>query len=296
MNRLAGFRIRREQARDTSEKGPSTQGAPLMSFVSSVFDFLLQAWPVMALIDLARYAIAASVMALLIVVIARLGFGPGPIQARRPTGRDYAREIALSLRTVVVFSLNGVVIYALVTSGVVTLPHTLEAAGGWMGIGASIVAILVAHDTYFYWSHRLLHWPPLMRRFHRAHHRSSAPTPFAAYAFDVGEAVVQAIFLTLFLLVVPVHPDVIKFFLLFMIARNVMNHAGVEFHPAIFAPGRALGWLTTTTHHDLHHQTGRWNFGLYFTWWDRLMGTEHPEYARRFHEARKRRLPQPLDA
>ncbi|MBA3838282.1 MAG: sterol desaturase family protein, partial [Zymomonas sp.] len=37
-----------------------------------------------------------------------------------------------------------------------------------------------------------------------------------------------------------------------------------------------------TTHHDLHHTEGRYNFGLYFTWWDRLMGTEHPRYHERF--------------
>ena len=264
--------------------------------MSYVFDLFLQVWPVMALIDLGRYVIAASLMALIIVVLARLGFGRGPIQPRRPAGGDYRREIALSLRTVVIFSFNGLAIYALVSTGVIGLPRTLEAAGGWLGMAVSVAAILAAHDTWFYWTHRLMHWPVLARYIHRAHHRSIVPTPFAAYAFDVGEAVVQAVFLTLFLLVLPVHPLVISFFLLFMIVRNVMGHAGVELHAAIFAPGRALGWLTTTTHHDLHHQTGRLNYGLYFTWWDRVMGTEHPDYAQRFHEARSRRLPQPLDA
>ncbi len=44
-------------------------------------------------------------------------------------------------------------------------------------------------------------------------------------------------------------------------------------------------WLTTTTHHDLHHADRRWNFGLYFTFWDRLMGTEHPDYHARFAAA-----------
>ena len=36
------------------------------------------------------------------------------------------------------------------------------------------------------------------------------------------------------------------------------------------------------THHELHHEKGGGNFGLYFTWWDRLMGTEHVEYHARF--------------
>lgn len=44
------------------------------------------------------------------------------------------------------------------------------------------------------------------------------------------------------------------------------------------APSRLFGWWNTTTHHDLHHQRGRSNYGLYFTWWDRWMGTEHPDY------------------
>jgi uncharacterized protein (DUF2147 family) len=28
----------------------------------------------------------------------------------------------------------------------------------------------------------------------------------------------------------------------------------------------------------MHHQHGRHNYGLYFAWWDRWCGTEHPEY------------------
>lgn len=35
------------------------------------------------------------------------------------------------------------------------------------------------------------------------------------------------------------------------------------------------------THHDMHHANGNSNFGLYFTWWDRLMGTEHQDYVAR---------------
>ncbi len=62
-------------------------------------------------------------------------------------------------------------------------------------------------------------------------------------------------------------------------------------------PARANGrplfdFLTTTTHHDLHHAQAGWNYGLYFTWWDRLMGTEHPDYHARFAQAvRKPLLP-----
>jgi sterol desaturase/sphingolipid hydroxylase (fatty acid hydroxylase superfamily) len=37
-----------------------------------------------------------------------------------------------------------------------------------------------------------------------------------------------------------------------------------------------------TMHHDMHHRLGRTNYGLYFRFWDKLMGTEHPEFERLF--------------
>jgi sterol desaturase/sphingolipid hydroxylase (fatty acid hydroxylase superfamily) len=48
------------------------------------------------------------------------------------------------------------------------------------------------------------------------------------------------------------------------------------------------GWIATTTHHDLHHSSGH-NFGFYFTFWDRWMGTEHPRYREAFREVTGRR-------
>jgi sterol desaturase/sphingolipid hydroxylase (fatty acid hydroxylase superfamily) len=40
----------------------------------------------------------------------------------------------------------------------------------------------------------------------------------------------------------------------------------------------------------VRHAQGGWNYGLYFTWWDRWMGTEHPDYLARFAAASGRRL------
>ena len=49
-------------------------------------------------------------------------------------------------------------------------------------------------------------------------------------------------------------------------------------------------WHTTTTHHDLHHRDFRGNYGLYFAWWDTLLGTEHPDYRRAFDTVTQRNL------
>jgi sterol desaturase/sphingolipid hydroxylase (fatty acid hydroxylase superfamily) len=71
----------------------------------------------------------------------------------------------------------------------------------------------------------------------------------------------------------------------FQIIRNAMGHAGFELHPRWWLSTPLTRWINTTTHHDLHHNGGfNRNYGLYFTWWDKWMGTEHPKYAERFHE------------
>ena len=92
----------------------------------------------------------------------------------------------------------------------------------------------------------------------------------------------EAGILPLATLVMPMHELTAFIFVSHMIVRNVVGHAGFELFPAWWMKVPMLRWITTTTHHDLHHSTGRYNFGLYFTWWDRLMGTEHPEYRERF--------------
>jgi len=66
--------------------------------------------------------------------------------------------------------------------------------------------------------------------------------------------------------------------------RNAMGHSGVELHHKAWVDG-PLDVFTTITHHDMHHQNFKGNFGLYFTWWDRIMGTELPDYKQQFYQA-----------
>ena len=68
---------------------------------------------------------------------------------------------------------------------------------------SSIAVAVVLHDAYFYWTHRLLHWRPLYRVAHHVHHRSTSPTPWAAYAFHPLEALIQAGIYVLIVFAVP---------------------------------------------------------------------------------------------
>jgi Delta7-sterol 5-desaturase len=140
----------------------------------------------------------------------------------------------------------------------------------------------VLQDAYFYWTHRAMHMPLLYRAFHRVHHSSTNPSPWTAYAFSVPEAVTHAAFLPLAWLVLPLQDAAVFVFLLFMVTRDVLAHLSIELFPSGFTRRRFLGWHTTATHHALHHKYVTGNFGLYFTLWDRWMGTTDARYETTF--------------
>jgi sterol desaturase/sphingolipid hydroxylase (fatty acid hydroxylase superfamily) len=68
------------------------------------------------------------------------------------------------------------------------------------------------------------------------------------------------------------------------IAFNVLGHCGYEVLPRWFLRSPAGAILNSVTHHAMHHETFRANYGLYFNVWDRLMGTNHVEYPQRLEQ------------
>ncbi len=230
--------------------------------------------------DLLRYILGAGgTYVVLNVLLARRLFRQRIRSTELPRGQ-IRREIIASLRTVMIFAACGTCIAFGAKAGILNIYQEVGEYG-FAYFVCSVVLLIVLHDAWFYWTHRVLHYPPLFRRFHRLHHRSHQPTPFTSYSFDIGEAVVNGVYLPLVLLVLPAHPVALFIFVTHMILRNAIGHSGIEVFPADRNGKPLFGWLSSVTHHDLHHAHAGYNLGLYFTWWDRLMGTEHPSY----HEA-----------
>lgn len=243
--------------------------------------------PMEIALPMLAYFSAASVFAAVI-----WGFRPAKLMARKlqvrlSTRADIKREIKYSMLTVVVFSLTGVLGFTFYNTGISQI-YVDIGDYGWGWLAGCLVLKLVLHDAWFYWTHRLMHHRRLFRQVHWTHHKSKVPTPFTALSFDPPEAFSHALFSNLFMLVIPMHPSVGVAFFAIMIIRNVMGHTGYELHPRGWLDSPLTRWINTTTHHDLHHQNGNYNFGLYFTWWDKMMGTEHPDYKARFEEVTAR--------
>lgn len=239
--------------------------------------------------ELTRYSIVAGGVFLIVWVLLARPLAGRKIRPARPPARQMAIEALASFRTSAVFALSGVVSVLGWQAGILK-SYDDPALYGWGYFWLSLAGMIVAHDAWFYWTHRLIHDPRLFRRVHRLHHKSHNPTPFTAYSFDLGEAAINAAFVPLVLLVAPVSQPAIFLFLAHMIVRNVIGHSGYELFPARRDGRPVFDWMTSVTHHDLHHAQAGWNYGLYFSWWDRLMKTEHPLYHEKFAEAVRKPL------
>jgi sterol desaturase/sphingolipid hydroxylase (fatty acid hydroxylase superfamily) len=243
--------------------------------------------------DLVRYVVFAVGVWLLLWVLLARPLAARKIRPERPKARQLLLEFCFSVRSIAIFSTVGLATFALARSGYLPGPSVAVRWGtGWAV--ASLILMILAHDAYFYWTHRAIHDPRLFRRFHLRHHRSHNPSPFSAYSFDITEAGLQAAFVPIWLLLVPTQWPIVGFFMVHQIARNTIGHSGYEIFPARRDGRPMFDFLTTTTHHDLHHGTARSNYGLYFTWWDRWMGTEHPDYYARFASVGRSSAPMPL--
>lgn len=207
------------------------------------------------------------------------------ISERRLDANRITWEVVYSFRSMLIFGLNAGMVAVLYLAGWTKLDLTLpQTAWDWTYVAFSFLLLVFAHDTYFYWTHRAMHHPLLFRRVHRIHHLSTNPTPWAAYSFSVPEAFVQAWVVPIMIVLVPLNPIALISFGVYRHFFSILGHSGHEIFPKWFMRSPLAYFFNTNTHHHQHHEVFNANYGLYFNFWDRFMGTNHERYAERFEE------------
>ena len=211
-----------------------------------------------------------------------------------PRPADIRREITYSISSVLLYSAGAAAILGLLAVGRVEIYEApLKHGLAWLLL--SLPALLLWQDFASYFTHRCLHTRWLFRHIHGVHHRSRQPSPWASYAVHPVEAMVNGLPLVA-LLVVPVQEYVFGLFVLHQVVHSVYGHSAVESLPRGFTRHWFWGRFATTTHHHLHHESINGNYGLWFTWWDRVFGTEHVDYLQRYDAASGPRPAQPDSA
>jgi len=210
------------------------------------------------------------------------------IQQQYPGKEHIIREIKYSLSTVLIFAVMVSLVVWGRKNGLTRFYEPMDKYG-YTYYFFSIALMIFLHDTYFYWTHRLLHWKPLFKRVHKIHHLSVNPTPFAAYAFHPVEAIIEVSIIPLIAVTIPYDRSAFVIFAVYSLSLNVAGHLGYELFPKGFATHKLFKWHNTSTHHNMHHRLTKCNYGLYFNFWDRIMHTNHPHYEESFNEVVEKR-------
>ncbi len=244
--------------------------------------FLLAALIVYAVV-VGRYFLISGVFYLVFYV-----WSPSKWKKRKITERDYPKgqfrkEINRSNLTAILFGLSGALLLLLWQKGYTKLYEDIHDYPLWW-LPASLFIALALQETYYYWLHRWMHIPAVFRIVHKWHHDSQIASPWTAFSFHPLEGLIQAAFLPLILLFLPMNVYVLVFMLVIMSLSSVINHLDIEVYPRWFARVFLFRHLIGATHHSLHHKQYKYNYGLYFTWWDEWLKTESPSYDKLFDE------------
>ncbi len=238
-------------------------------------------------IILTRYFLIAGGTHWLFYSVLGKFFAKRELHLKSPLWTLIRGDVILSMLSGVVFALSGAFIMSEYNLGFTLLYTGLDKYGLWY-LGASFVGVLLLQDTYFYFIHRLFHRRLFFRWLHCGHHRSGDPTPWTSFAFDWPEAIIQALFFIGIVFVIPLHFITLLAVLMTMTVWSVWNHLGFELFPSSF-PRHWLGrWFIGSTHHSIHHRKYTVHYGLYFTFWDKLLGTHDPNYEHEFDSALRR--------
>mmetsp|Transcript_31192 Transcript_31192/g.71645 ORF Transcript_31192/g.71645 Transcript_31192/m.71645 type:complete len:277 (-) Transcript_31192:70-900(-) len=134
----------------------------------------------------------------------------------------------------------------------------------------SIFAFFMFTDCLVYWFHRWLHLPVLYKHIQKPHHKWKVASPFASHAFHPLDGFIQGFPYHIAVFIFPVHK------VLWMCMFVAINMWTISIHDGHFAvPNwKWARWLVNgAAHHTDHHLFFNYNYGQYFTIWDRIGGS-----------------------
>lgn len=141
---------------------------------------------------------------------------------------------------------------------------------GWGFMLLSIVSFLMFTDCLIYWIHRGLHHRLLYKYIHKPHHKWKVPTPYASHAFHPIDGFLQSVPYHIYPFLFPLHKLTYLSLFLFVNIWTVSIHDGDYRVPQLLQP-----FINGSAHHTDHHVLYKYNYGQFFTLWDRLGGSFH---------------------
>jgi len=176
------------------------------------------------------------------------------------------KEIALSSWSIPLMSAPSSLIFLAEVRGHSQL-HEEPIVGftGWMSVVAQAIAFLAFTDMLVYFIHRALHYPWLYVRFHKPHHKWIVTSPFSSHAFHPVDGFAQSMPYHIYAFLFPLNKYLYMALFVFVNYWTISIHDGVGMYSGEILNG--------SDHHVIHHRQFNYNFGQYFTFWDKIFGT-----------------------
>ncbi|XP_032378692.1 lathosterol oxidase [Etheostoma spectabile] len=183
------------------------------------------------------------------------------------------KEIQLAIASIFWMSFPTVAIFFWEIKGYSQLYDNIrESSLGWPGVYLSIAGFLFFTDMFIYWIHRSMHHKSIYKHLHKQHHIFKIPSPFASHAFHPLDGFLQSLPYHIYPFIFPLHKVVYLSLFVFVNIWTISIHDG-DYR----IPGPLICLINGAAHHVDHHLFFNYNYGQYFTLWDRLGGSyRHP--------------------
>uniref|UniRef100_A0A8D0EA65 Sterol-C5-desaturase n=1 Tax=Salvator merianae TaxID=96440 RepID=A0A8D0EA65_SALMN len=176
------------------------------------------------------------------------------------------REIKFSVKALPWISIPTVAIFFAEVKGYSKLYDNVDDSPyGWLGVILSMLSFLFFTDMGIYWIHRYLHHRLIYKRFHKPHHLWKIPTPFASHAFHPLDGFLQSLPYHIYPFLFPLHKVTYLGLYVFVNVWSISIHDGNYRVPDLLKPV-----INGAAHHTDHHLFFDYNYGQYFTLWDRI--------------------------
>ena len=147
-------------------------------------------WIIGAFLFAIRYYLIAGILYFIFYVWKEKYFIHLKINPDKPSLRQLKSELLYSISTFFIYGLSTYLLIYWFQNGLTKIYLNINEYS-YFYFFLSLVLMISVHDTYFYWSHKLMHKIPFLYRFHKIHHRSHNPNPWSAFSFHPIEALIS---------------------------------------------------------------------------------------------------------
>jgi len=152
----------------------------------------------------------------------------------------------------------------------------------------TIVLLMFFLDACYYWIHRWFHATKIefFQKIHAVHHRSVNLNILSSFSMHPLEYYTFMFPPVICICIIPINITALVIFSIITQIFVFYGHNGYEAMPNGAIKNRIFSKFSNCVFHQMHHHYGKYNYGMYFTIWDRLMHTDHPDYEKTFNKIR----------